>query len=65
MATDQEWVTEKWGSIDANPIVIWLENRGFKENAGTLFLPDRAPSDEEWRAVLYLCDEWDFSWRTL
>ena len=40
-----------------------LLSRGFTFNAGIIIAPDgETPTDKDFSAISYLCDEWDYGW---
>lgn len=63
MPQAEEWLRNKWGIMDG-PAIEFLESRGFKltrEWCWTHPCPEHyQPTDEEYEAVIFLIDEWDF-----
>lgn len=54
----------EWHTGDGD-IKAWeyLKGRGWREHKFVLKPPcKRTPSKKEWRAVDYLCDEWDWAY---
>jgi len=58
---ERQWAESKFGTIDSEPITVWLEGRGFVLTPDwEFFLPGRHPQGEEVRALWFLVEEWDF-----
>lgn len=60
------WAIERFGSLDSDPVIQWLEAQGFELHAdsfGWKVPPklDRPLSSDESKAISFLIREWDFS----
>ena len=49
-----------FGSIMVDDACKFLLARGFKERRWTWQAPDREITDDEWFAINFLIDEWDY-----
>lgn len=53
----------RWPGGDAQAC-IYLRTGGFRWPGGMIQHPEgREPTEREWDAIAYLCEEWDFCWR--
>lgn len=58
-------IRERFGDIDSGAVVAWLQARGYKLREDfhwTAPTPDHIPTPDEYSALCFLADEWDFGW---
>lgn len=64
-ATDElrEWATKRFGDIDAFGPQEFLREHGFTLTKEYWWeVPARELTADEWRALEFLYDEWDYGW---
>lgn len=64
-ATDdlRQWAIERFGSIDLFAPIEWLKAQGFELLESFSWVPPNGGdsiSDDEWKAIDFLMQEWDF-----
>jgi len=58
-------IRRRFGDIDSGAVVAWLQARGYKLRVDFHWdapKPSRTPSPDEYSALAFLADEWDFGW---